>query len=231
MSLGTPLAVLVAILFLVPGLLWLKAMELASPYMLTPRRDWLECLMLSCVNYLLGSLLIYHLLKRWPHGLDIAKPETVAQHVFYLAWWVALIFLLPLIAGYSWGRIRKSRPASNVFRRLKMRVIHTAPTAWDYAFAREEGYWARVELTNGARIEGVFGSNSLVSTESSERDIFLERVRQCLGLDDSFIHFPVTGNNSFSHIILLCRQSGIGQGGYARQGLAFQKFQRGASAG
>ena len=55
MSLGTPAAVLIAVLFLIPGLLMRTVAQLCTPYGSAGKPPSLvECLMLSCLNYLLA---------------------------------------------------------------------------------------------------------------------------------------------------------------------------------
>jgi hypothetical protein len=61
------------------------------------------------------------------------------------------------------------------------RDIDAAPfgfAPFDYAFARNETYWTRIELTDGNLVEGIFDSNSLASSEYDDRDIFIESVFQ-----------------------------------------------------
>jgi len=167
---------LLAILFLVPGLLWKRATELSSPYATRHKIHLLECLLLSCLNYLIAIVFIWPLVTHWPDGLDLGKPKTIPQHSGYLTLWLLLVFLLPVLGGFVTGKVLARPLMLGFLRRFGVSVLHPAPTGWDYAFARNERYWARIELTDGARVEGVFDSNSLASAEHDDRDIFLETV-------------------------------------------------------
>jgi len=176
MSFGTPLAVLLVILFLVPGLLWQKAAHLSSPYAKRRRIHLLECLLLSCLNYLVALLFLHPLVKGWPKGLDLNSPESIPEHIGYLTWWTLLVFLLPIIGGFITGKLLARRWMIGFFRKFGISVLHPAPSGWDYAFARNETYWARIELTDGKLVEGVFDENSLASGEYDDRDIFIATV-------------------------------------------------------
>lgn len=179
MSLGSPIAVLLAILFLIPGLLWKKATELSSPYRSRGRIHVLECLMLSCFNYLLASLPVFFLVKNWPTGLDLSIPATIPEHALYLAAWGSLVFFLPVAAGFGSGKLLACRCIRSFLRRrLRVSVLHPAPTAWDYVFARPERYWVRISLINGETVVGLFDSKSLASSVPGEGDVFLEQIRK-----------------------------------------------------
>ena len=173
MSLGTPIAVLLAILFLIPGFIWKKIADVASPYARPGKVHLLECLTLSCINYLLASVPIWLLLRFWPAGIDIGKPATLTRHWLYVGAWLFLIFALPVLGGWGSAKLSKMRGVKRFFRRFGISILHPASTAWDYAFARDKSYWARIELNDGSHVEGLFDSDSLASTEPGDRDIFL----------------------------------------------------------
>ena len=52
--------------------------------------------------------------------------------------------------------------------------IHPIPTAWDYIFSRGVSTWVLITLNDGTRIGGYFGTASFASSESGERDLYLE---------------------------------------------------------
>ena len=55
--------------------------------------------------------------------------------------------------------------------------MHLVPTAWDYQFGRlREAHWVLVELKDGSRVAGFFGTRSFASSHPEERDIFIEQV-------------------------------------------------------
>lgn len=174
MSLGTPTAVLLVIFFLIPGFLWKRTAEVLSRYAKPRKTELLEYVTLSCFNYLFASPIICALLVKWPAGLELGKLGTLRTHIPYVGWWLLLIFLLPVAAGIATACLARMRVLRTFLSRFGLSVIHPAPTAWDYAFARNESYWARIQLTDGGYMEGVFDSSSLASSVPGERDVFLE---------------------------------------------------------
>ena len=90
------------------------------------------------------------------------------------------------------GKLAMNEAVKGWARRFGISVLHPAPTAWDYVFARDERYWARIELVDGKLVEGIFDSDSLASGEKDGRDIFLEKVYE---LDESTGKYEVSGRN------------------------------------
>ena len=176
MSLGTPAAVLLAIFFLIPGFVWTKMIRLCSPYASTKKIELLECLAFSCFNYVVASPIIGLLIINWPLDLDLAKPQTIGHHLIYSCFWLSLVFVLPVILGFLFAKLTRAEKVRGFLQRIGIALLHPAPTAWDYAFARSERYWARVQLADDTIIEGLFDSNSLASGEKDDRDIFFETV-------------------------------------------------------
>jgi len=177
---------------LIPGFIWKKVLQISSPYVRGRKIELLECLTLSCFNYLLALLPIGFLLAFWPTDLDLGKPHTAAEHPFYLFWWLTLVFILPAAAGYTNAKLLKAQGLRTFLGRFGVSLLHPAPTAWDYVFARDERYWARVELVDGSLVEGVFDSASLASSVREERDIFLQTVYE---LDDATQQYQALARN------------------------------------
>jgi hypothetical protein len=176
MSLGTPLAVIVAIFFVVPGFIIKKVADAFSPYDQSRKQATLiDLLALSCFNYLAAIVLVYLLARAWPFGANPGFADLVS-HGFYLLGWLVVVFVFPVLVGIVLGLAVRGSWLRVVLGRIGIVLLHPAPTAWDYAFARRERYWARVELLDGSLVEGLFGANSLASGDPDCRDIFLESV-------------------------------------------------------
>ena len=176
MSLDTPVAVVLAILFLIPGFLWKMIADSTSPYVTRRDTSLLQYLALSCLNYLLALPVIYLLIVYGPTDLSALKQGGIRDNKSYIMAWLSLVFVLPVLGGYVSQRLVWFFAGSGFAKKLGIWIVHPAPTAWDYVFARDQPYWARIELTDGKLIEGVFDSNSLASSEVEDRDIFLETV-------------------------------------------------------
>ncbi|HUS59292.1 MAG TPA: DUF6338 family protein [Planctomycetota bacterium] len=193
MSFGTPWAVLLTILFLVPGFLWKKTSLLACRYKIPSSESWLDYFVLSCFNYLLGWPLLFFLLSCRPVDFDILNPSFSLLHGVYFTGWIVPVFFLPVLAGFLTGRYGQKDRSRGFLKRFGLFVLHVAPTAWDYAFARDESFWARIELVDGRMIEGVFADKSLASSEPGERDIFLEPVYELNEETGQYIRQEVGG--------------------------------------
>lgn len=169
--------VLLAVVFLIPGFLFKRISLLSVPYEGRKKTELLEYLALSCLTYLFSSPGLFVLIPR----AFCEQGQFVVQGVIdNLFWWLSIIFLLPaflgLIAGVVSSRCRGDGWPARLLRKFGFSVLHPAPTAWDYCFARTEGYWARIGLKNGRMIEGIYSSSSLASSVPGERDLFLESV-------------------------------------------------------
>jgi hypothetical protein len=192
MSLATPIAVLLAIMFLIPGLIWKQTADLMSPYRSGKKAELLECLKLSCLNYLCAAI-PFGLLYVFCCPADVEPSlKCMKSHLFYFTLWIFPVFILPVLLGYLTGKLAANEAIKGWFRRFGVSVLNPAPTAWDYVFAREERYWARIELTDGKLVEGIFGSASLASDVKEARDLFLENVYE---LDESTGKYEVSGRN------------------------------------
>lgn len=176
MSLGTPLAVVLTLLFFIPGFLWKETANLASPYVARRDTPWLHYFALSCFNYLIALPVVFLLVAYRPVTIDISKMDTIAANPSYIFAWLSLVFVLPVLCGYVTAKLTQADSVKVLRRKIGLWALHPAPTAWDYAFARDSRYWARVELTDGSLVEGLFDSNSLASGERDNRDIFLETI-------------------------------------------------------
>ncbi len=175
MSFGTPLAVVLTILFIVPGFLWKRAADLTLGY--APTRHQLhEYLLFSFINYLLGIPLILLLMWCMPEELDLTSRKGIIAVWPYVLLWVLPVVILPVLCGTISAKLAQAQKTEGMLSRLGIHMLHPAPTAWDYVFHRDQRYWARIDLADGSRVEGVFDSNSLASSTHEERDVFLETV-------------------------------------------------------
>ena len=59
--------------------------------------------------------------------------------------------------------------------KIKIRTIHTTPTAWDYLFSKQESGFVIVTLIDDQKLYGWYSSQSFTSSDPDERDIFIEK--------------------------------------------------------
>jgi hypothetical protein len=192
---GSALAVLFAILFLIPGFIWQKTVQIFSAYSRPKKIDLLEYLTLSCINYLFAIPVVCFLLTKWPADLDAGDPGSILEKLgyCYLAGWLSLVFILPVICGILTAKLPRWKRVKGLLKKVGISFLHPAPTAWDYAFARDQEYWARIELKNDEYVEGIFGEHSLASSEPGECDIFLEAVYELV--DEETERYESAENN------------------------------------
>ena len=146
---------LLALLFVAPGLLFELGLERRLPYWRTPVAD-------RVLRFFATSLLL-HLLAAWPtyrlwHAY-FSSANTLRAHR-NLPWplWVAAAayLLVPFVLGYILGGlVRKGA-------RLTSLVIgmDPAPKAWDAVFGpRDRAGYVRVRFTSGTWMGGIWGSD------------------------------------------------------------------------
>ena len=124
----------------------------------------------ALLSYFVISIIYYALaLPFVDFALLIEKPgygKAVA--------WLVLIFVGPAALGLLLGvNIQK-----NLFRRLlqwfRLNPVHVVPTAWDWKFGGMTKEWVLVTLKDGTRFAGFCGSESFMSSDPTERDIYIQ---------------------------------------------------------
>ena len=87
---------------------------------------------------------------------------------------VFLLFLLPVVVGLflalfgSW--------ICYILVQIGFRQVHPVPNAWDWKFRNVDDQWVLVTFTDGSQVAGHLGSESFLSSDPSERDIYIQRV-------------------------------------------------------
>jgi hypothetical protein len=120
---------------------------------------------LSAVNYAVCSPAIYYL------------TQTTVRPLVGAVMWAGVIFVSPVLLGLL--------NVVSVQRRWVRRLaawcgcpplIHAVPTAWDWRFSQASEGFVLVTLTDGSTVGGLYGSNSMASSESGDRDLYLEKL-------------------------------------------------------
>ena len=149
--------------FLVPGLIVL----FVRAQFMTGRKPPHTAELLS---YLTVSVIYYAFALPF---VDLVRSIHESGYVKTLSWF-ALIFIGPAALGLLLGiNVQK-----NLFRRMlqwfRLNPVHGIPTAWDWKFGGMTNQWVLVTLKNGSRIAGFCGQESFMSTDPSERDIYIQ---------------------------------------------------------
>lgn len=87
--------------------------------------------------------------------------------------WIMWLFVIPATVGlllpYSLDRARI------VFGKIGLNPVHPTPTAWDWKFSNCYNQWVLVTLTDNSQVAGYLGSESFISSDPSERDIYIQK--------------------------------------------------------
>lgn len=127
----------------------------------------LRFLTLSCVNYGLWSWLVYL----------VVKSSIFMDHPFRsAAAWFFIIFVSPVVFGALLGALSQRNTVRRLLDRLGIYTVHPIPAAWDYFFSTTGPVWVLVTLKDGSAVAGRFGGRSFASSDSAERDLFVESI-------------------------------------------------------
>lgn len=97
----------------------------------------------------------------------------------HLTWFLILMCVIAAIGaailGVIIGLFKSRQWLRRLIRKLKGNISHPIPSAWDYYFSKQESSHIIVTLIDGTKIYGYYGSKSYSSSDSDERDIYIEK--------------------------------------------------------
>lgn len=106
--------------------------------------------------------------------------------------WFAIIFVCPASVGLLVGVSFERGWLRGAMRACGINTLHVMPTAWDWKFGKKELVWVLVTLKDGSCIRGFCGPDSFMSTDPTERDIYIQWLYK-LDNDDEWISCGETG--------------------------------------
>jgi hypothetical protein len=151
--------------FVVPGII---ALFVRSKFITgrTPstKENLLAFLVLSLIYYSLTVLFI-------EQALNVREPWLARATI-----WIALVLVGPAAFGLVLGIAAQKEWAHRVADYFDLSIVHVIPTAWDWRFSKmpRDGLFVMVTLTNGAAVAGHFGSKSFASSDTQERDLYIQ---------------------------------------------------------
>lgn len=169
--------IFIFILFFIPGFVSMKVYDLL---VLTDKRDFSkslsEAIGYSCINY--GALfwLIYIIFK---YNIYLEHP------LLFYTFALLILFIIPILWPLLFLRLITWEPITKHFR-------NPIPKPWDYVFLKRESYWIIINLKDGNRVGGIYGTDSFASLYPIEEQIYLQQVWQ-LDSNGKFIE-PITGS-------------------------------------
>ena len=90
--------------------------------------------------------------------------------------WISLVFAGPAILGLVLGINIQTDLFRGLLQRCGLNPVHVIPTAWDWKFGNMTEQWVLVTLKDGTRFAGLCGSDSFMSSDPTERDIYIQQV-------------------------------------------------------
>ena len=150
---------------LVPGLVIL----FVRSQFVTDRRPSHSTVLL---NYLSASLVYYAI--AFPF-LDLDQLLYKHEDDNALAWFT-LIFCGPILLGLFLGINIQKNLLLRLLQQCGLNLVHAIPTAWDWKFGNMDEQWVLVTLKDDTRFVGFCGQGSFISSDPTERDIYIEQV-------------------------------------------------------
>ena len=154
--------------FIVPGFIWYCIQSAFMPRKAeTPQILFLRFLTFSCFNYALWSWFIYIFL------FSVFPKSHPRLSAFF---WAMIILISPVLLGGLTGFLSQKEIIRSILNKMGLTSVHSIPTAWDYKFHNTRTcVWIQIELKDGKKIAGLYGSNSFASSQSNERDIYIQQ--------------------------------------------------------
>lgn len=90
--------------------------------------------------------------------------------------WFLLLFVSPGVFGLLLGLNVRKGWTRRFLAKFRINTVHPMDTAWDFRFAGCDECWVMVVLKDDTKWRGRLGPNSFASTETAERDLYIERV-------------------------------------------------------
>lgn len=153
------------LIFIVPGLV---IFYVRSKFITGRTRSHTE----NLLSYLVLSLVYYVLTIPFiEKALSVHDPWALRAFI-----WFSLTLVGPALLGVLLGAEAQYEWLTSVADKLHLSVVHVIPAAWDWKFSKipGEGIFIMVTLTSDERVAGFFGTSSFASSDSSERDLYIE---------------------------------------------------------
>lgn len=161
--------IIAAIAFLIPGFIVTSITKRVIPIIDKEYKTRiLENFIYSFLNIFLWTIPIYkiYLNKEWWYKN------------YSLLWIVGLliIFLSPIVMALIIILFNQYEISRKICEYFNIPSIDTEPSAWDFKFKQIKGEWVLITLSDKRTIAGFIGRNSFISSNSKERDLYIDEV-------------------------------------------------------
>jgi hypothetical protein len=126
----------------------------------------------NVLGYLVLSLLYYSIVLPFiAQALNLREPWIARA-----AAWTMLTLVGPALFGLLLGVWAQKEWGVWLANKIGLSTIHVIPAAWDWRFSKmpRGGMFVMVTLTSGERVAGLFGTKTFASSDTAERDLYLE---------------------------------------------------------
>lgn len=169
-------------IFILPGYIINEIIAVFSPQKkVSEGALLLKSLLYSIINCALWSWL-YKIV------IDIGIQNTI----FYWLILVVITIITAVVLGVVIGLIQYNQLIRKMLAALKIHTEHSIPNSWDYRFSEKYSTWLIVTLVDGSKIYGWFSTKSFASSDSEERDLYIEKI---YSIDDNNNWIEIEGIN------------------------------------
>ena len=151
-------------IFVLPGFIINIIIDSMNP----PKKHNDGIYLLKCIGFSLVSCAIWC----WLYKIILESDKlSMLWH------WILLLLTSILgssIIGVILAVIKQFQIIDNILSKLKVRTIHSTPTAWDYLFSKQSEGFVIITLADDTKLYGWYSSNSFTSSDPDERDIYVE---------------------------------------------------------
>ncbi len=172
---NTSAALLIFVLAIVPGFLIVFFRSLFRKGSLLPYpAGFFSYLTISTVYWSILLFLVIPLADMILNLLSRGQWENV--DVPYKQTSLIFAIILPILIGVFVGHNAKQFTFHRLLVKLGLDPIHPIPSAWDSKFTDFSEEFVLVRLKDGTSFGGLVGTDSFVSSDSEERDIYIENI-------------------------------------------------------
>lgn len=165
MSIESIDVVLYTCTFLLPGFIIKSVMDtLIPPVKFNETKYFLSCLFYSIINCAICS---------WIYILLLNNFEM--QSVWFWILLVVITIIAAIVVALCISVIKQKNIVGCIFSKFNINSINYVPTAWDFYFSKQNESWVIVTLKSEKTIYGKYSVNSFASSDSEERDLYIEQ--------------------------------------------------------
>ncbi|CEK32660.1 hypothetical protein JGS6364_PCS1200511 (plasmid) [[Clostridium] sordellii] len=173
--------VLLTVTFLMPGFIIFYIKSMLVPQRIVHQSNYIfRYFFYSSINIAISMPLIYF----------VQSNNYYESHPYkVILFWISIVIILPIVLGIVFANISSRGIDKKILNKICPSTLGSIPTAWDYKFSKlDEERYVQVKLKDGSIIRGLYSTESYVSSQQEERDIYLEEL------------FYINENNSWINI-------------------------------